>query len=481
MHKSLLIIGFWVFSSVTFAHAFVQSSSMESSVVYKPSEEIQINKIDRSLKAGLRIEGMNYLTEIPDEPALNRSTLMSIDLGYQKNRVGLIGGTDISAGQVVENQLSHIGVHEVYLGYKSKEDSAESVGWKVEAGRRKQLWSRLDQSWNLGLWQPTFAMDSLRPQQEGLTGIFAELSTGQWSLLGFTSPIFIPSMGSEIENKEGQLTSRSRWFRPMSDTFPLRGKNLRLRYSMDVPDKKELVSHPGSSLSVSYNKIRPGLFSTVSAGYKPMNSLLLKYRRSLLHQENAAPVGEAVIQPFVGYHSVVSADLGYRWDNAELTISHLEDRPVSVASETDFVRQQPDQMQAQGIEFKVSKGSIETSLSYLRIKDGMILDFDEDDQQAGAIFDRRWSFSDSARVDFNWTTEVFSKKTIFSTRYLRDFSQSGIVWGSEVQYYPVSQFAILMGFDVLGPDNADDVKDVNGFINQYRSNDRFYAGMSYVF
>jgi hypothetical protein len=37
----------------------------------------------------------------------------------------------------------------------------------------------------------------------------------------------------------------------------------------------------------------------------------------------------------------------------------------------------------------------------------------------------------------------------------------------------------LAGIDILGPDDPQSTSD--GFINQYRANDRIYAGASYVF
>lgn len=477
MHKILFFITVFLGPCIGFGQ-FSQSDTTISTALNKAHQTQIIPEKNNSLVLQTQVEGMNYLTEIPDEPALDSSTLLSVDFTYQRIGQSWGSGIDLSAGQVLENQFSHLGVHEIFVKY----GQGSWVNPMVTLGRKKKSFSQLDSDWNLGLWQPTYGMDSLRLEQEGLTGLFIEAGNKNWFFLAFASPMFVPSMGPEIENKEGTLSSRSRWFRPPSKTFSLlEDRKIRLRYSLDVPDKEKLVMNPASAISVAYNTKDSGLFAVASGGYKPINSLVLKYQRTLVLAETQDNVGEVVIEPGVGYHSILSADVGYRWEKVELRFSQIKDNPSPVSPEIDYIKQQPMGLTARGVKLKIVQDIWSSSIGYLQISDGFIQDFDDSGQPSGAIFDRRWNFSDSARLDLDFSYPLFGMKTSWSSSYLRDFSQDGVLVSASLAVFPTQNFAIKTGVDVLGPDNSESPEDLNGFLNQFRSNDRAYAGMIYVF
>jgi hypothetical protein len=68
-----------------------------------------------------------------------------------------------------------------------------------------------------------------------------------------------------------------------------------------------------------------------------------------------------------------------------------------------------------------------------------------------------------------------------SIKYLREFDQKGTLINSEFTYYPQTSIALILGADIIGVDDSSETNKDGRFLNQFRANDRFYGGMSYVF
>jgi hypothetical protein len=64
-------------------------------------------------------------------------------------------------------------------------------------------------------------------------------------------------------------------------------------------------------------------------------------------------------------------------------------------------------------------------------------------------------------------------------KYLYDSDQRGSLVNTEFLYYPDQKWALVAGADILGV--QDESYKPSSFLNQYRANDRFYGGMTYVF
>ena len=63
---------------------------------------------------------------------------------------------------------------------------------------------------------------------------------------------------------------------------------------------------------------------------------------------------------------------------------------------------------------------------------------------------------------------------------LRDFEQKGVLLSTEFRFFVSTKAYFYMGADILGVDNPDENTSGN-FLNQYRANDRYSGGFSYVF
>ena len=114
----------------------------------------------------------------------------------------------------------------------------------ISLGRKKYDWTELDRVWSLGLWQPRYAIDALRPEDQGLTGLFYDYKTENFQFLAFASGLFIPTMGPEVREEDGAIKADNRWYRPPSRQS---GK-ISISYKLNIGDQMELASQESYAL-----------------------------------------------------------------------------------------------------------------------------------------------------------------------------------------------------------------------------------------
>ena len=426
----------------------------------------------------LRFEGMQYTTSLPDNPKLSQSQLVSTQLKYENLKSAFGTKFDFSAGSYLGQSGSHFSLSEVFAQFKLSKNSEVSIG------RKLNFWSEADKNWQLGLWQPLFNLDALRLQDQGLTGAFLELGNRNWNFLVFGSPLFIPTMGPNIQEENGSLVADSRWYNQPSNSVPVFDQDTRLIYAIEMPELKELVNQTSAAARFKYEADN-GFWASVNAGRKPINSLMVQYEFQL----NAPVVdsnGNATLKPVVGFHKLAGADLGIKGKNSEVSISYLQDDPDTKSASDLWVLQRPEAMKAVTFHTKYSMETpltlfpVKVSLDYLKITGGSISDFDSNGIYRSAIFEKRTNFYNALRISGAVETQLFSKKTVWNFSYLRDFDQKGTLIGTEALIFPKERFAFVVGADILGVDNPDE-NVTTDFLNQFRANDRYYGGVSYVF
>lgn len=427
----------------------------------------------------LKSEATKYQSSVADSK-LNQSFLVSVDLRAEYNNEETQSVVDFTAERFVDWQHSQFSVKELYWGRNRPDTKTER-----SLGRKLEYWSVADDEWSLGLWQPKQAFDGLRPQSQGLTGIFIKHQDGDLQWLGLISPMFIPTMEPEIKNDDGNLSAESRWFRSPSSTFILFNKQRRIVYSIKSPNLSELVIKPGIGARVKAGK-ELGTWGGFAVGYKPINKLLVKYEKKLVTDGQNDDTGNAPLYPLVGYHSLVSGDLGYNFKNYKVSFSYLEDRPTDINQGSDdpyiVQRPAPSKVYSWLISANLQYDTpTKLSLGYLRVDGGDIADFDAQGNYEGAVFSSRYQFTHAVQAKGEIKTYLRNKELITKLKYLRDFDQRGVLWGGEFNLYPRKDLVVILGGDVLGGDKNDADAQASGFLNEFRANDRAYAGVGYVF
>ncbi len=356
----------------------------------------------------------------------------------------------------------------------------------IAVGRKRHAWSKLDDEWNLGLWNPLFRRDPLRPEKQGLTGLFAAWKFGGVRMMIFGSGLSLPEQGPRFQIEDGQFVSLNPWFVEPTDKLILFSHETRVRYRIEMPDIEDIVLQPSGGLLMSVGDRDDGLW--MSTGYinKPRNILALPFDASL--QLSSTPSSEAVvvIYPHVQRHQLVSIDAGYATQKIDFFMSTLAEFPDSQPPSDQTLTYQlmePQYLFAPGIEgrpFPSSSLDPRILISWLHQEGGNVREFGPYSSNRISVFAPRMPFTEGLLSTLKVTlVRGYHQSLEASVRWLEEIQQRGTLLMTELRYRPTRAWAVTAGVDVLGTRAVE--ADKSGLINRFRGNDRVYAGVSYVF
>lgn len=440
------------------------------------SEIRKNSKAEHRTYGHLRFEGMSYFTELPENPSLTYSQFLSGQLSYIGQNEWIENAADLSAGTFFSKNQSHFGVQELYT-------SPRTTRIRFSLGRKKHSWNEMDREWNLGVWQPYYELDALRPELQGLTGAFLDVNQDDWQVLGFASPLFIPSMGPNVREEGGSLVADSRWYHsPPRQVEFSDNKPLIITYKLSIPEAAKLASHGGYALMGRAGNTERGAWAVSSVGYLPMNQLLLKRNIRVAPSSTAG----VIVSPEVTYHSVFSTDLGYTHENLRVTLSYMQDDPREKRPEPDWAIQKLYGIRAYsaGVDWTIPRffsRSLFVELHYLHVEGGQIQDIVSDGSADELnLYEQRLKFTKALRVKLQGElARLYRRPLVTKFSYLYDQDQKGSMINTEFLFYPNQEWALVMGADFLGAE--ENGATASRFLNQYRANDRIYGGMTYVF
>jgi hypothetical protein len=191
---------------------YIPNSKAQSSESNSQSLTIPLNPEKKSFHSffgEIRFESMQYLTPLSEAPNLTSSQFLSArlaGLSQSEKYPTLSYALDMSAGTFFIRSQTNYLIKELYGSYKINENT------KVVAGRKKYEWSSLDSYWMTSVWQPNFAIDLLRPEEQGLFGVFFDYKSDDAEFVAFATPVFIPSIGPEIREEDGSHDHRRHSF-----------------------------------------------------------------------------------------------------------------------------------------------------------------------------------------------------------------------------------------------------------------------------
>lgn len=438
---------------------------------------------DLSVHGVLSTESFQYPTPIEENPNLNQNNMLeaglTLDQRFRRGEAHLSG----QAGKSINLNYQYVAVQEAYGG---------SSDGQIVLGRKIYHWSQADEDWNLGLWQPLFQQDGLRPLSEGLTGLFYNVENSHYQVLAFATPIFIPTMSPDIAEKNGTLVSESRWFNPLPAQAPVLGHPTQLVYRLNIPDMKSLILKPGMGLRVRAGDPEMGPSAAFGVAHKPINSLFIKYDAAVLAR-NSAATGQIEVSPVVHMHQLYSLDFSFATEAGNLGVSFLQDVPETRLPEnqingdgfrTDNYQQDPQPVQLialrgqSHVQLPWVDRRMDWTLLYLHAHSDSTIDVDSQGNERSRFIPNRLMFTNavSGEGEVTWNSKWKSR-----VKYLRDFDQSGTLISGEIEYRPHREWALSMGFDVLGVDDEQAQANDTRFLNVFRQNDRVYGGLSYVF
>jgi hypothetical protein len=391
----------------------------------------------------------------------------------------------------VEN-YSYLMVPEAYLRWTSEPNPidaplsgftgrARAPGLSLLVGRAKETWSRLDDTWGLGLWQPLFRWDWVRPEAQGLSGAFVAMESDRARLVLFGTPVFIPEQGPPYQLVDGKFSSSSPWFSGPPDAVILFSRRDEMHYSLRTPTTGSVISHGAAGAMAQLgNPGRDGLWTQASYAYKPRNQLALPFEAYI---GNNGPT--ATIYPEVGYHHLIGFDVGGKsgrvsaWISALREVPMIEDHPANLT----YQRLSPMTAISPTLEAKLPFASglrPRFSISYLHREGGESSDVNALPAQAGSAFGPRFPYKEAVSVSGRATTQVAHGRVLdFGFKFIQEVVESGTVVMADMRFQPAPAWTVTAGADIL----ASDLPESNSstYIARDRGNDRAFLGAAYAF
>lgn len=365
--------------------------------------------------------------------------------------------------------------------------SPEMGSVRLFLGRKLESWNHLDDQWRMGIWQPRFRWDYLHPDVVGLTGAFVEVRHGDFHFSLMGSPIFIPERGVTMTFQNGSVISQSPWFLPPPSQISLFNSPTPINYNLALPNLKELLLRPSVSLKARYGQEK-GAWGSVALAHKPMNQLLMAYSGYFQHESEDQQKLQATVYPRSAYHYLMSLEGGYSAETMSGWASLLWDRPMRDTTPWNWTTQEvaPAVALSATVDFQVGGTKASPTMidvSALHVWGGNAPDQGPFTKSSGSVFDTRYPFEDAIAVGVKGDVFPIARQMISgSARLIQDIGHQGTILSAELKYRPAMMWEMAVGVDVLGSNAVYNAgSGGSDFISRYRGNDRFHAGVSYVF
>ncbi len=440
----------------------------------------------------LDLRQQRYLGDVQHSTQSSNYTQLSANLNLEPKpeRSGrLIYKVNARAqGAFEAREESYFGVPELFV-------EGRSQGSSLALGRKRRMWSRLDEEFDLGVWQPQLRWDYLMPEQQGLTGMFFEHSfSPRWRFVLFASGVNLPDQGPQFRLENGRFYSANRWFQqpfgyvrlfqdtPFTSDAPL-------YFQIDRPSDQEIFFRPSAAIGVEYGESM-GLWSRFNVAYKPRNQIHLG-----IECANCANLGgtqpveiTTVIHPKILNHLVTTWEFGVErvddrawasitgeWTDASQFPSHYEEAPIDDVLIAGLAYQhyvgswlggRPSWLQYSYV--RVVEIGPKSKSGLLKEEDQVKSSLDRYPLKNFAALDWKIRLAQTAKNLWNWTNRLqysIPEQGSWLSSFL-DLNQGPVTW--------------FVGMDILGS-QVEATSSRAGLFTRYRANDRIFGGVSYVF
>lgn len=455
--------------------------SVSSSQHFEPRDR-QVSYFDLGLKQN------RYMSEAQTRNQNANYSVLSGDLNLQPDLRNLSAKMNIFAeGALDAKNEFYFGVPEAYIQSKKL-----TPRFEITVGRQKRHWSRLDEEFNLGVWQPQLRWDYLAPKQQGLVGLFFDWQArSDLQITLYTSPLFLPDQGPNFQLEGGHFTSSNRWFVPPQSRLQLfqgtpYSQDAPLYFELDRPAEEDIVMNSSFGMNVRYEDDAGPFWGQVSYAFKPRNQIHLG-----IECENCARVGganpvevTAVVHPVIVKHNVFTAEGGFNRRDDRGWLSFTGDFPNSSGLPADYEEAPLNSMFIAGASYAhVLPVGVPSWLqaSYMRVFDLQNKDrhglTDSDEVQSSLD---RYPYTELAALDWKiLLSQRRSDRLEWGTRYSYSIPERG-GWISSSVTWSQKALSYSLGVDILGSE-TDPSSARAGLFTRYRTNDRVYGGVGYVF
>ncbi len=418
-----------------------------------------------------------YLQDPIQNAALTQTTYTSLNLALEATRrwqsytfrVESMGALGLNC-----RSCTYIEIPEAYFLVQP------SASLSVYAGRKKHDWSRLDESWKLGLWQPRFIEDGLRPIDVALTGFhFSFRAHSQIEFAALLSPLFIPERGTQVNFRNSYLTrGDSPWFMPPPAQVSIYGKETEIDYRLSGFDQSEIIFNPALALQSRLGKNR-GAWAVLSYAYKPRNQLEAQYRPYLKLDSMRAQVD---ILPYIERHHVAGIEAGWKDRRASYWLSLQYENPIRKSQNASSTYIRPNNLTSDtllgGAFGSYDLGPLffdKTLISAAWIQQMERRERRVEEESDFSNMQRAVGYASAARGRLDVT---IGRSWTVASSYTHGLMASDSIMSFEAFYHPPQSMKVGLTADFLSNRESEDAESVWG---RFRGNDRVQASLSYVF
>lgn len=392
----------------------------------------------------------------------------------------------------VEN-YTNIYVPEAFLDWRTGSwEEGEITGdlrARVSVGRRLETWSLLDRSWDLGLWEPLNRFDALRPIDQGLTGFFVDAGSGNTKITLFLSSLYIPEQGASFTLQNGRIQSSNPWFVEPSDRLILFQESTSIQYDIQTPSVGSVINQASGGLLVRYGELEKGAYAQASYIFKPRNQLAIPFEAAL-DLTDTASFASVSVHPEVVYHQLIGFESGYSGETFTAGLSGLGDFPINRESGPTFTYQELDPLMLLSPHldghFDLGAASdLSLGVSYLASTGGGATTRGRFASEKG-VFGPRTPWAQAVAVDGRVVVGRGRRTTwSFGGRWLEELSERGSLLMADagcdfaLKGATTQDWRVSLAADVLGSRKASN--ENQGYLSQYRGNDRIMSQLRFIF
>lgn len=353
---------------------------------------------------------------------------------------------------------------------------------RVGIGRKHLRWASIDDQWNLGLLNPRFRNDEIQPMQSGLVGSWLRYGDERFSAEFFASGLYIPERGASISTDNGNLRSDSPWFVEPPRELVFLDQSTPLKYYPQIPPASKIVQQPSLGLATSA-LLWHGASLKVFAIDKPLNQLALSYS-AYLDLSNLSATVE--LYPRVLRHTLVGAELSQTIAQSRIAISVIQEKLREVLQ--DLPRGSTEQIFAPANLFSIDLSQRATFSNAMNVELGAHALYiqKENDIDRGSfvegdtvsIFPDRFLFRSAMMFEFKLSIPLALQRDSanFKVSYTRDLKYESEMMSLVSEYVLGKNYFFALQGDFLAAK-----KEQDGFVGQFRSNDRVTGSLKYVF
>ena len=426
--------------------------------------------------AGALGQGKVYLSQ---EQFISPDFEATSDKGFSYLGAQVLHGLDVDQNSgLMADIRGQFGAGASVMSYMN----ISELAWKDDVfsvGRKKANWSRLDQMWHLGLFEPQFRWNPLQPESQGLSGVFLDLETPVWGLRLFGSFLFIPDQGPSYEIKSGEFAKANPWFQEPPRSVRFLGQTEKINYDLQTPQTNEVIFNRSFVGQFYLGDSNEGFYFQTSMANKPANQLALGFDGKI----NAESTAQIQILPKVYYHSLIASEISYSQGVFNSGITGLAEKPQNPDYEDKWtsIYYDPSTVISPFVEYKNLRGRV--AVSYLKVYGGAAKvrgPLASSNQTSSAILPSRYPYDEAAQVQGQLRFPLKRRQYVDSgLRYVQGAGNLFSTIVSENKYGLNRDMSINFNFQLVSAQESPEAERT--LPGQYVNNDSVSLGFAYVF